>query len=238
MSSRPDRDRSSPDRGRVRALIGAVRVFLVLLVLGAIVVGAATFTPQGLDVPSDGVSPLEPRPSPTGDGDPDRVHPDDPDSTTYDGASGSIEADATADRVHREVNERRANHGLEPIDWDDTIASVARVHSVDMDERDYFAHENPDGDGPFDRFQEVGSYCRGYGENLAITWVGTDVRRGDEIERYGTAAELAEGLVDQWMDSPEHRDAILEDDWDRGGVGIHLTDEGQVFATHNFCLEW
>lgn len=227
-----DRDRARADRGSVRALF-----LLIAVVLGALALGVA-FAPQGLDVVLDEPPPATESPPPAGDRDPDRRHPDDPGSSTYEGGSVTIDSNAVEEHVHREVNDRRAEHGREPIDWDGTVASVSRAHSVDMYERDYVGHENPDGDGPIDRFDEVGNYCRGYGENVAVTWVDADVRRadGDGIDRYETAAELAAGLVDQWMRSPPHREVILED-WDRGGVGVYLTAEGRVFATHNFCLE-
>lgn len=111
-----------------------------------------------------------------------------------------------------------------------------------MAQREYFAHINPDGEAPMDRFQDVDNYCRGYGENIALTWVDrpVDNSAADETVRYRTAEGLAEGLVNQWMNSTDHRRAILEQgtpDWDRGGVGVYIDDDGAVYASHNFCRE-
>ena len=49
------------------------------------------------------------------------------------------------------VNERRAEEGLDPLEWDDKLAEVARKHSEDMAARNFMAHENPDGESPGDR---------------------------------------------------------------------------------------
>ena len=108
-----------------------------------------------------------------------------------------------------------------------------------MADREYFAHTNPDGQGPFDRYREVGSGCRAYGENIAMTWADRRVETdGGDVERYESDEELATALVNQWMNSSGHRENILRERWDSGGVGVYVTDEGQVFATHNFCREW
>ena len=113
-----------------------------------------------------------------------------------------------------------------------------------MARRDYFAHRNPDGETPADRFRDVGDYCRGYGENIAKTWLDRRVSRagGDGVVRHRTAEGLATGLVNQWMNSTSHRQAILETgrtpSWDRAGVGVYITDSGAVYAGQNFCQEW
>lgn len=231
-----------------------------------ILVGAALavtmFAPQVLDVVSEGPSPLESEsappaeeapPMPTDgaaedesfDGSereaPDPADPGDPGTTAYESGEVAVTADAVEYYVHVGVNERRADHGLDPIDWDGTIASVSRAHSADMHERSYFAHETPGGDDPFDRFGAVANYCRAYGENIARTWVDSTVERPDatdEVVRYETAEQLGHGLVEQWMHSPPHREAILSEDWERGGVGVHLAADGEVHATHNFCHAW
>lgn len=238
-----------------RAITGTLRLLLTIAVVCSLALGAFVYGPQladsvGLDRngidSSDGPSPdAEDEDPPQSDSkqsedrDPDRSDPDDPGETTYDGARENISSNAVEDHVHEKVNERRAEHGLEPIEWDGTIASVSRAHSADMNEREYFAHENPDGENPWDRFEDVGSYCQGYGENIATNWAGQNVERPSdgEVVQYHTAEELAEGLVEQWMNSPPHREAILTEGWDRGGVGVYITDDGEVFATHNFCEE-
>ena len=182
-------------------------------------------------------------PPPAGERDPQVTDPGDPGVSSYETDVETVHSDDVEDFVHAEVNDRRAAHGLDPLEWDGTVASVARAHSTDMAERDYFAHTTPDGEGPFDRFRDVDDYCQGYGENIALTWIDRPVDQpNDDPVTYYTAEGLGEGLVDQWMNSTEHREAILEDhggpSWDRGGVGVYISDDGGVYASHNFCTEW
>src|SRR3989344_3839040 len=59
--------------------------------------------------------------------------------------------DANSEREMFElVNDARLEAGLHPLLLDDTLTIVAQKHSQDMWERQYFAHENPDGETPFD----------------------------------------------------------------------------------------
>lgn len=229
-----DRRDDAPDRG----LAGLVRLFAMVLVVCALALGAVAFAPQFAETLED-VSPTDDDPPDPDVRTPERVDPDDPGATTYETDAELVTSTAVEDSVHEEVNERRAEHGLEPLAWDGTIASVSRAHSADMREREYFAHRNPDGEDPWDRYSDVAGYCSRYGENIATTWVGQPVERPSdgELERYETAEGLADGLVDQWMNSTAHREAILADDWDRAGVGVHLSGDGRVFATQNFCTD-
>ena len=237
---RRDRSTATPsdDRGVFRSLVALVHLVIVVVLFVSLVVGVVVLAPTLVDELEAESSPVVfDEPPPAGEREPTLVDPNDPNESTYASSSGTFSSEVVEDFVHAEVNDRREARGLDPIEWDGTVASVSRAHSVDMDEREYFNHTNPDGESPMDRFDEVGDYCRVYGENLAMTWADRNVQGNDEINRYETPEELAEGLVDQWMNSPPHREAMLEESWDRGGVGVYLTDDGQVFATHNFCEE-
>ncbi|GAB3669465.1 CAP domain-containing protein [Halopiger thermotolerans] len=249
-ASDPDAERT--DRAVLRALFNLV---LAVALVCALALGALVATPLALedlgapdDIRIDGVPDAAPSPSPepppAGDRDPNVTDPDDSGVSSYETEVEMIDSATVEDFVHAEVNERRAEHGLAPLAWDGTIASVARAHSYDMAQREYFAHTNPDGEGPYDRFTDVGDYCRAYGENIALTWVGRPVERpgGGGVVEYRTAERLATGLVNQWMNSTAHREAILEENvdhgWDRGGVGVYIADDGAVYASHNFCRTW
>jgi uncharacterized protein YkwD len=247
VTTADDRD----DRALIR---GLVNLLVIAALLCVIVLGAATFAPalvdnlEGVDDIDDIEIGSQPSPSseppPAGERDPNVTDPADPGETTYETNVETVASDDVEDFVHAEVNDRRADHDLEALEWDGTVASVSRAHSADMAEEEYFSHTNLEGDQPYDRFSDVDDYCQGYGENIAMTWVDTPVEQpgGNETVEYQTAEGLAEGLVDQWMNSTDHREAILEENvpnaWDRGGVGIYVDDDGRVMATHNFCHEW
>ena len=254
-----DRDRRPDDRPGHRGadrqepavLRSLFRLLVFALVVAALVVATVTLAPvvlEDLDSFEDVEIVDRPAPSadppPAGERDPEVTDPADPGVSSQETDVETVTSDDVEDFVHAEVNDRRADHDLEALEWDGTVASVARAHSYDMADREYFAHTNPDGEDPLDRFSAVDDYCRGYGENIALTWLDSPVDSpgGDETTTHQTAEGLAEGLVDQWMNSTEHREAILEEhggpDWDRGGVGVYLADDGGVYATHNFCTEW
>ncbi|MGQ3411929.1 CAP domain-containing protein [Natrinema sp. LN54] len=175
-----------------------------------------------------------------------------PDETTETGDGESDESadgettDDNLDRsqverdVHEAVNEERTARGLEPLSFDTELRDIARGHSEDMAERGYFSHVDPEGNDFADRYDAAGYECsaNGYtgGENIAQTWYDTRVATGDgEIVRYENERELADGIVTQWMNSPDHRENILASQWENEGIGVSVTDDGRVYVTQNFC---
>ncbi|MBX0288455.1 CAP domain-containing protein [Haloarcula salinisoli] len=146
--------------------------------------------------------------------------------------------------VHQEINERRTANDLAPITYDPTLASIAADHSEDMVERDFFAHENPDGDDFADWYDHAGYDCRvatgdgtyvTCGENIAQTWWEEQITTDRGTVSYQTEAELAEGIVNQLMNSTGHREKILTEYWESEGIGIAFTDDDEVLVTQNFC---
>ncbi|WP_162224342.1 CAP domain-containing protein [Halorussus amylolyticus] len=155
-----------------------------------------------------------------------------------------LDRDRIEDLVHEHVNERRSDHGLGAVDFDTDLREIARSHSEDMAENDYFSHESPDGETRSDRYDEFGYDCRAYidesryytgGENIAYTYYDANVATDDGTVRYTTADELAEGVVRGWMNSEGHRENILTEAWNNEGIGVYVTSEGKVYATQNFC---
>lgn len=130
---------------------------------------------------------------------------------------GSTEVDEAAEaRMLELVNEERAKVGAPPLSIDEALVTSARLHSRDMWERQYFAHENPDGDDPFVRMLRAGAVFLTAGENLALA---------------PTVAMAHTGL----MNSPGHRRNILDPSFHRVGIGII---DGGIFGkmvTQNFA---
>ena len=107
------------------------------------------------------------------------------------------------------TNIEREKHGVHPLLWDSELRDIARSHSRDMAENDYFAHRNKVGDRATERGVKVGYPCRkpgtiGLGENI----------------HFGSIGE-PEATVQSWMDSPGHRENMLDPAYDRVGIGIH-----------------
>ena len=243
---RPATGDTNADGSTDRALVrGLVNLLVAILLVCSLALGTALFAPQFIDGIDIGEQPSpSPEPPPAGERNPAVADSGNPGASSYETDVEVVRSATVEDFVHAKINDRRAVHDLPPLEWDGTVASVARAHSADMARRDYFAHRNPDGEAPADRFQDVANYCQGYGENIAKTWLGRRVSQADDdgIVRHRTAEGLATGLVNQWMNSTPHRRAILEEGrtpgWDRAGVGVYIADNGAVYAGQNFCQEW
>jgi uncharacterized protein YkwD/uncharacterized membrane protein required for colicin V production len=110
------------------------------------------------------------------------------------------------------LNTERRQRGLKPLRMDDELRQVARSHSKDMLARGYFAHESPDGRGPFDRLKAAGIQYRAAGENLALAPDVTTAHRG-------------------LMESPGHRANILRREFGRVGIGaMRASPYGMMFT--------
>jgi uncharacterized protein YkwD len=99
------------------------------------------------------------------------------------------------------VNAARASAGCAPLVADGGLAGVARAHSADMRDRDFFDHTNPDGVDPFQRAEQAGQ-TNARAENIA----------------YGQDSPAA--VMDAWMNSSGHRANILNCELRTLGVGI------------------
>lgn len=144
-------------------------------------------------------------------------------------------------RVLLYVNEARRSAGLEPLERDGRLDDVARVHSDEMARHGYLGHEDRAGRGPTRRANELGYRClssehRGLGENVARTYFqrGTHTNAG-EYAFYDDEEELARGVVEQWLRSEGHRQAMTAAFFDRAGTGVAVTDDGAVYVTQMFC---
>lgn len=115
------------------------------------------------------------------------------------------------------TNALRAKRGLTSFTWEEKAVAAARLHSLDMVERNFFSHENPDGESPFDRMEAQG--------------INYDVRAGENIAKgYPDAIHSVQG----WFNSTTgHREAILAD-YDYLGVGVWIDTDKGMYITQNF----
>ncbi|QLG62116.1 CAP domain-containing protein [Halorarum salinum] len=159
-------------------------------------------------------------------------------------ADGDWDPVASGRAAHDEVNERRADAGVAEVAWDDALFGIAQRYAERMAEEEFFSHTDPSGGDFSDRYEDAGYACRvdagddGYatgGENLARTWWKRRVRTESGTAVHSTPEELAEGAVEQWMNSTGHRENLLRDYWNNEGIGFDRDDEGKVYAVQNFC---
>ncbi|SDY46991.1 CAP domain-containing protein [Citreimonas salinaria] len=123
------------------------------------------------------------------------------------------------------VNEARREEGLSELRLGSDLNEAAQTHAADMLERDYHAHVAPDGETPRDRFLAAGgSRWALSGENIAMC---SGCAPPPDIERVATFHE-------GWMQSREHRAAILSEGFDQFGFGV--SGEGnEIYAVQTFA---
>lgn len=127
------------------------------------------------------------------------------------------ESDRMVDQVLQLVNLERADAGLAPVVANPTLQKIADDFACRMIVEDFFGHTDPEnGHGPGDR-AVVGKYAfYAIGENLAA---------GQE-----TPAEA----MRVWMESPAHRDIILDEKWTEVGLSVRFGGEFSIYWVQEF----
>ncbi|QBJ93771.1 CAP domain-containing protein [Streptomyces seoulensis] len=105
-------------------------------------------------------------------------------------------------RVVELVNAERAKVGCSPVNLNSTLTKAAQDHSADMAAHNTMSHTGSDGSDPGSRITAAGYRWSAYGENVAYG--------------YATPEQVMAG----WMDSPGHRENILNCSYQEIGVGL------------------
>jgi|SRR5690625_2445783 len=108
------------------------------------------------------------------------------------------------------TNQERAKYGLKALQIDYELSRVAREKSRDMQINNYFDHNSPVYGSPFDMMRAYGINYRSAGENIA---------RGQRTP---------EEVVNAWMNSPGHRENILNNSFTH--IGIGYVDQGNYWT--------
>ena len=159
---------------------------------------------------------------------PDKAEPVRLASARPDTAKLTVSADlpSKARQFERELftqlNAVRVKNGLHELVWNDDVASVARMHSNNMAEQNFFSHRGTDGSMVDDRADKVGlGDWRLIGENIAYV-------RG--FEDPGPVA------IEKWLESEAHRQNLLRPNWEYSAVGVAITSDGVYYVTQVFLL--
>jgi uncharacterized protein YkwD len=117
-----------------------------------------------------------------------------------------------AAKIVKLLNAKRREIGARPLHWRFDLANVAKRHSADMINNNYFSHRSLDGRSLVDRLFE--GNIRGWnraGENIAGTNSG-------------------ERAFELWMNSDSHRENMLDPKYERVGVGIAGNGSFEMFT--------
>jgi uncharacterized protein YkwD len=121
------------------------------------------------------------------------------------------QSDVTRQELLIETNARRLDDGKPALKLSDTLSTAATMKARDMFTQQYWAHNAPNGRTPWHWFKKA-DYSYAYaGENLAKGFSTSD------------------GVVTAWMNSPEHRENLLDERYkDVGFAVISGTLNGEV----------
>ena len=120
------------------------------------------------------------------------------------------------------VNAERATHGLHALVWDDSFARSAQNRAGEI--TTYFSgdHRRPDGREWNTALYDIGIIYRSAGENIANGGHSTD----------GAAWYTPSMVMNAWMNSPSHRNNILNGGFEVLGVGVIDVGYTRYYVQH------
>jgi|ERR1700722_14742518 len=136
------------------------------------------------------------------------------------GVAGLVRAQTSRDSAVRilfdAANRERAAQHLRPLRWDDSLASGARLHAQRMAQLNTLSHQLPGEEDFKARALRAGAHFSSLAENIA-------------------EGPSAAGIHSQWMNSPPHRENLLDPGLD--SIGIAVAERGgELFAVEDFSL--
>lgn len=121
------------------------------------------------------------------------------------GAHSSV----SAETLLQDTNIARSKSHDQPLTLNTQLTAAATAKATDMVTRDYWAHNTPDGKTPWTFVEQSGYQYRTVGENLAYGFADSD------------------STVRAWLNSAEHRDNLLDNQYQNVGFGIAKTNDYQ-----------
>lgn len=108
----------------------------------------------------------------------------------------------TSSKIFTLTNIERQKQNLPPFHYNSVLSQSAESKAKDMFANNYWAHNSPKGTTPWDFFKNAGYRYSVAGENLGKDFYDN------------------ESLIKAWMDSPTHRDNIVNDKYQEIGIGV------------------
>jgi uncharacterized protein YkwD len=115
------------------------------------------------------------------------------------------------------VNEERTKQALPSLRLSKKLSSAARKHSKDMASNEKLSHLSTSGKTYTERLLDDGFYFIAHGENVA---------KSDSF--------LAKFIHQKLMESTEHKENILEPDFDTVGIGVISKEDKNYYVTEDF----
>jgi len=122
----------------------------------------------------------------------------------------------------------RLNDAALPLRLDPVLASAAQTQSDAMAERGAFDEGGADRNAAVQQLAADPSFQGFIGENSAMQYFHSEY--GIDPEAY------AKSLIDQWIESDDHRENIIRADFDRVGIGVAANEEA-IYASVVFARD-
>jgi hypothetical protein len=130
------------------------------------------------------------------------------------------------DYMLREINLTRSREGSPRVSFDALAAQSAKAHAEDMLAKAYFSHWGMDGRKPTRRFNLLGGYDA-VAENIYY-------KKGE----LGSVEEMVEDAIQTLMDSPGHRETLLNPNSTHVGIGLAISEKGnEVYIAQEFVTK-
>lgn len=115
------------------------------------------------------------------------------------------------------INAARIKDGKRPLFVNNTLRQTARRKTLEMFNRNYFGHPNPDNVGTDDWLRKCGYPLNGskYAENIA----------------YKYECENSEKLYNIWKNSKGDYDKMMNGDYRSVGIGVYTDEKGTIVGT-------
>jgi uncharacterized protein YkwD len=126
------------------------------------------------------------------------------------------------DRILALVNRERQSAGVHPLYFSPELARAARAHSSAMADEGFFEHR---GDGEPALFQRV------IASGMDTDHVGENIFETSE----GVSGAMADECVQMWMNSEGHRMNMLSPEFDKTGIAVRISHNGENYITEDFA---
>jgi len=148
--------------------------------------------------------------------------------------------------IYQGINRERTQTGLDPLEDDQPLGTIARAHSQDMAAHMFFSHTNLKRESFDQRANLAGYSCRRPDDPYKSQFLAEnifDANAYDTIHSNGVSLqyhwrsieEIAASVVKGWMESPPHRANILHPNLKRSGIGAAVSSNQDIFITLDFC---
>lgn len=141
--------------------------------------------------------------------------------TTSGNTSGNAVSAPPADITNQIIaltNQFRQQNGLPPVSFNSRLTSAAQTHTQNMALQDFVSHTGADGSSSGQRVSATGYSWSVVAENIAAGYL--------------TAADVVKG----WIDSPGHRENLLNRDVTEIGVGYYFLPDD--IGNQNWNYYW